>query len=45
MEPIKKIESEKDNQDPLQAKIRSEIEGQNSLVEDQLELMTPTKGR
>ena len=42
MEPIKKIISENDNQDPVQEKIRSEIEGSN-IVDNQIGLLTPTK--
>jgi len=44
MEPIKKIISEADNQDPVQEKIQDEIEG-SSIVDNQIGLLTPTKGR
>lgn len=43
MEPIKKIVSEADNQDPVQEKIKDEIEG-SSIVDNQIGLLTPTKG-
>lgn len=42
MEPIKKIVSEADNQDPIQEKIRDELEG-SSVVDNQIRLLTPTK--
>jgi len=43
MEPIKKIVSEADNQDPVQAKIQAEIEGSN-LLDNQIAALTPVKG-